>query len=65
MADDLGKWEQEILALRDTQEGAQPAQPLDSTTIFALEIERVRDLEITAADMDTNTELVRRWDGVR
>lgn len=63
--DDLGLWEQEIFALRDVQFGAQPGQPLDSDTIFAFEIERVRDLDSTADELDTNTELVRRWDGVR
>jgi hypothetical protein len=65
MADDLGLMQNEILALRDTQEVAQPAQPLDSTTILVAEIRRVRNLDAVGTPLDTNTELVRAWDGVR
>ncbi len=63
--DDLGVWQNEIFALRDTQETAEPTQPLDSTTIFSAEITRVRNLDAVLTPMDTNTELRRRWDGVR
>jgi hypothetical protein len=55
----------ELLALRDTQFAAHPTQPLDSTTIFTAEIERVRDLDAVSADQDTNTVLESAWDGVR
>jgi len=65
MADDLGLWSNEVLALRDTQEAAQPSQPLDSTTILVAEIRRVRDLDAVSTRLETNTELVRAWDGVR
>ena len=65
MADDLGLMQNEILALRDTQEVAQPTQPLDSTTLLVAEIERVRDLDATSANLDTMQELVEAWDGVR
>lgn len=55
----------EILALRDTQEVAQPTQPLDSTTIFTAEVKRVRDLDAVATNQDSNTEIEIAWDGAR
>lgn len=55
----------EVLALRDTQETAQPTQPLDSTTIFVAEVARVRALDTTSANQDSNTKLESTWDGVR
>lgn len=53
----LGK----IQALRNTQEVAQPTQPLDSTTLFAGEIERIRDLDVVVTPLDTETELAQEW----
>jgi hypothetical protein len=55
----------EVLKLRDTQEAAQPTQPLDSTGILSVEVERVRDLDAVSLLLDTNTELEQDWDGVR
>lgn len=55
----------ELLALRDSQFAAQPTQPLDSTTLFSAEIERVRDLDAASTNQDTNTELEIAWDGAR
>lgn len=64
-AEPLSLWQNEILALRDAQFVAQPTQPLDSTTIFAAEIRRVRNLDASTTPQDTNTELDSVWDGVR
>lgn len=55
----------EVLALRDTQYAAHATQPLDSTSILAAEMKRVRDLDVTHTPLDTNTELERAWDGAR
>jgi hypothetical protein len=55
----------EILALRDAQESSEPAQPLDSTTVFVAELARVRNLDDAATVQDSNTRLEATWDGVR
>ena len=65
MADVTTDHRNEILALRDTQFAAQPTQALDSTTLFVAEVERVRDLDGSAANQDSNTKLEIAWDGVR
>ena len=65
MADLTTDHRNEILALRDAQFAAQPTQPLDSTTLMAAEVRRVRALDTTSTNMDSNTKLEINWDGVR
>jgi hypothetical protein len=55
----------ELLALRDAQAIAAPTQPLDSTTLFVAEQKRVRNLDASAANQDSNTKLEIAWDGAR
>lgn len=43
----------EIAADRATQAGAQPTQPLDSTTIFLANIKGWRDADTTPTDLNT------------
>lgn len=50
-----------VQALRNTQAVAHATQPLDSTTVFATEIERIRDLDQTVTPLDTDTELAQEW----
>ena len=53
----LGK----VQTIRATQEGAQPTQPLDSTTILHFEVRRIRDLQVAITPMDSQTRLAVEW----
>lgn len=50
-----------VQTLRNTQESGDPTRPLDSTTLFANEIKRIRDLDVTVTPLDTDTELAQAW----
>ena len=50
-----------VQTLRNTQEVAQPAQALDSTTLLVAEVRRVRDLQVAITPMDSATRLAVEW----